>query len=252
MSIFSSIHSDSHEKVVFGSDEASGLKAIIAIHNTMRGPALGGCRMWPYPSEEDAISDAMRLSRGMTYKSAIVGLEFGGGKAVIIGDPKRDKSEALLRAFGRFVESLNGQYFTGEDVGMTVADTDIVAQETRSALGLSDGAGDPSKATAFGVLRGIQAAVKYKFGHDSLEGAKVAVQGLGNVGFNLCEYLNNAGAKLVVTDIDQEKTKRVARQFNAVVTEADEIHRADADIFSPCALGAVMNDQTVPEIKASI
>ncbi len=252
MSVFTSENFDRHESLIFKNDEESGLKAIIAIHNTVRGPALGGCRMWPYATEEEAISDALRLSRGMTYKSAMVDLSYGGGKAVIIGDPKRDKSEKLLRSFGRMVESLAGRYYTGEDVGMTVPDMDIVAEETNCALGLSDGTGDPSKATSFGVLKGIQAAMKFKYGRDDLKGVRVAVQGLGNVGFHLCEYLNQADASLVVTDIDPAKAKRVAEKFEAVVAEPDKIHSANVDVFSPCALGAIINDQSLPEIRASI
>ena len=198
MPVFASPEFDSHELVAFSADPDSGLRAIIAIHNTNLGPALGGCRMWPYADEDAALRDALRLSRGMTYKAAITGLPYGGGKSVIIGDPRTGKSEALLRAMGRFVDSLGGRYHTAEDVGTTVADMDVLRKETRYAHGFSASSGDPSPATAFGVLMGIRAALAFTRGSDDLRGLTVAVQGLGNVGRRLCRYLADAGAHLVV------------------------------------------------------
>ncbi len=184
-----------HEQIIFGSDRQSGLRCIVAIHDTRRGPALGGCRMRDYASDDEAVKDALRLSRGMTYKAAIADLPFGGGKAVIMGDPRTHKTEALLRAFGRFLESLDGRYITAEDMGTTVADMDIVRQETRFARGFSGGSGNPSPATAFGVFIAIRAAAEHRLGRDDLCGVRVAVQGLGNVGYSLCDYLAEAGAR---------------------------------------------------------
>lgn len=251
MSVFSTNDFDDHETVVFHSDPHTGLKAIIAIHNSNLGPALGGCRMWPYDSEADAITDVLRLSRGMTYKAAMANLPFGGGKSVIIGDPRTDKSEALLAAMGRFVESQGGRYHTAEDVGTTVADMDIMRRETTYAHGFSDGTGNPSPATAFGVFRSIEAAVKHWFGRDSVTGTKVAVQGLGNVGATLCRYLAENGASLVVTDIDPARIERVVGDFGATAVGPDAILDADADVFAPCALGAVINDDAVARLKVA-
>lgn len=252
MSVFSSKDFDDHEAVIFHAEPESGLRAIIALHNTSRGPALGGCRMWPYESEDEAISDVLRLSRGMTYKSAIVELPYGGGKAVIIGDPHTKKTEALLRAMGRFVDSLNGRFFTGEDVGMTVADIDFLKQETNCARGSSEDSGDPSPATAYGVLHGIRAAVMHRFGRQSLADLKIAVQGMGSVGYQLCRHLADEGAHLLVADIVEEPVRRAVAEFGATAIAADGIHRAEADIYSPCALGAVIDDRTVPELGAKI
>ncbi len=252
MSVFASNDFDDHEDVVFHTDSASGLKAIIAIHSTNRGPALGGCRMWPYDTEKQALSDVLRLSRGMTYKAAISNLPFGGGKAVIIGDPRIHKSEALLRAMGRFVGSLGGRYQTAEDVGTTVADMDILRKETRFAHGFSDGTGNPSPATAYGCFMGIRAAVKHRLATDSVEGLTVAVQGLGSVGYRLCGYLADTGARLLVADINQALVQKTIAEFKATPIPAERIHRVDADVFSPCALGAVINDETLPQIAACI
>ncbi|MBW3139111.1 amino acid dehydrogenase [Ferrimonas balearica] len=237
---------------MFVHDEASGLKAIIAVHDTTLGPAVGGCRMWPYESEQDAINDVLRLSRGMTYKNALAGLEFGGGKSVIIGDPKSDKSEALFRAFGRFVDSLGGRYYSAEDVGITTADIMIAHQETPYMAGLEGKSGDPSPYTALGTFLGIKAAVKHQRGIDSLEGIKVAVQGLGHVGFHLCRHLHEAGAKLIVCDLSETQLERARTEFGAEVVALDEIYRQDVDVYAPCALGATINDTTIPQLKATI
>ncbi len=245
MEIFELMEKHGHEQVVFCHDRVSGLKAIIAIHNTTLGPALGGCRMWPYESEEKAIVDALRLSEGMTYKSAAMGLNLGGGKAVIIGDPRRDKSEELFRAFGRFVHSLGGRYITAEDVGIGPDDLVHAAVETPFALGLPGGSGDPSPATAYGTFQGMKACLASVFGDPSFSGRTVAVQGLGSVGKCLCDLLAEAGAQLVVTDIFPERVEIVAKDYDARVVEPDQIYGVECDIFSPNALGAVINDHTV-------
>ena len=252
MSVFAAKDFDDHEEVVFHAHPASGLKAIIAIHDTTLGPALGGLRMWPYAFEDEALVDVLRLSRGMTYKAALAGLDLGGGKAVIIGDPGTRKTEALLRAFGRLVESLGGRYQTAEDVGTTVADMDVLRRETRFAHGVSDGSGNPSPATAFGVFSGIRAAVKHRLGRDDLVGLRVAVQGLGNVGLGLARYLTEAGARLSVADIDGARVRRAVDAFAAAPVATERIHAVPADVFAPCALGAVVNDATLPEIGAPI
>lgn len=252
MTVFQSTDFDGHEQVVYCGDERSGLRAIIAIHNTNLGPALGGCRMWPYGSEREALSDALRLSRGMTYKNALAGLDCGGGKAVIIGDPKSDKSEALLRAMGRAVDSLGGHYITAEDVGMTVQDMDVLRQVTPHARGVSRGCGNPSPATAFGVYNGIRAAVAYKLKRNGLDGMRIAVQGLGSVGGRLCDYLARDGARLAVADIDEPRVRRAVETHGAEAVPSAEIHGYDADVFAPCALGAILNDETIPRIKAPI
>ncbi len=253
MSVFEHHEFDGHEQVVFCHDPASGLKAIIAIHNTNRGPALGGCRMWPYVSEDEAVTDALRLSRGMTYKSALAGLDYGGGKSVIIGDPKQDKSEALFRAMGRFVESLGGRYTVAEDVGISVPDVETMATETSYVAGVSaGGVGDPSPATAYGVFMGIKAAAKHRLGADKLSGLRVAVQGVGHVGYYLCRHLAAEGAELVVADIAQDSLDRVVREFDAQVVPPDAIATAAVDIYAPCALGATINDATLPQLQAKI
>jgi len=252
MTVFTSPEFDNHEQVVFCADADSGLRAIIAIHNTNLGPALGGCRMWPYADDEEALRDALRLARGMTYKSAITGLPYGGGKSVIIGDPKTLKSEALLRAMGRFVDSLGGRYQTAEDVGTTVADMDILRQETEYAHGLSGSSGDPSPATAYGVFMGIRAALYFKHERDDLRGLTVAVQGLGNVGKRLCRYLADAGTRLVVADINEDAMQAAIRDFGATPVSPNDIHKVEADVFAPCALGAILNDKSIPELSANI
>lgn len=252
MAVFNLRAYDDHEQIVFCRDVDSGLKAIICVHNTNLGPAVGGCRMWDYNSDEGALIDALRLSRGMTYKNAMAGLKMGGGKSVIIGNSKTMKSEELFRAFGRFVEKLSGKYITAEDVGINPNDMAIVNKETNYVLGLEGKSGDPSPVTAYGVYKGIKAAAKHKFGSDDLNGRKISVQGLGHVGYYLCKHLHEEGAKLFVTDISKEGIERVVDEFNATAVGIDDIYGLDVDIFAPCALGAVINDNTLPQIKASI
>ena len=243
---------DNHEHVAFFSDEESGLKSIVAIHDTTLGPAVGGCRMWNYASDEEAITDVLRLSRGMTYKNAVAGLAMGGGKSVIIGDAKKDKSPELFRAFGRSIHSLGGRYYSAEDVGINTQDIMIAHQETPYMAGLEGKSGDPSPFTALGTYLGIKAAVKHQLNKDSIQGLTVAIQGLGHVGYHLCRHLHDAGAKLIVTDLSQEALARVAHEFNAKIVGLDEIYHQDVDIYAPCALGATINDQTIDIIKASI
>ncbi|MFJ8087049.1 Leu/Phe/Val dehydrogenase [Lysinibacillus sp. NPDC095746] len=255
MEIFKYMEKYDYEQLVFCQDEASGLKAIIAIHDTTLGPALGGARMWTYASEENAIEDALRLARGMTYKNAAAGLNLGGGKTVIIGDPFKDKNEEMFRALGRFIQGLNGRYITAEDVGTTVTDMDLMHEETNYVTGISPAfgsSGNPSPVTAYGVYRGIKAAAKEAFGSDSLEERTISVQGLGNVAYKLCEYLHNEGAKLVVTDINQAAIDRVVNDFGATAVGPEEIYSQEVDIFSPCALGAILNDETIPQLKAKV
>jgi leucine dehydrogenase len=242
------------EQVVYNHDPASGLKAIIAIHSTALGPALGGTRFYPYASEEEALTDVLRLAKGMSYKAAAAGLDLGGGKAVIIGDPKRIKSEALLRAHGRFVESLGGRYITAEDVGTYTSDMDIVARETRYVTGLSEahgGAGDPSIMTAFGVFTGMQAVAEELWKEHSLEGRRVVVQGVGKVGHELCRLLSQAGVHLTVADVDIDHVATAVKEFSAETVEPDKVHATECDILAPCALGAVVNDDTLPELKCA-
>ncbi len=252
MAVFAHPEFDDHEQVVFCDDEGAGLRAIVAIHNTKLGPALGGCRMWPYADEAAALTDVLRLSRGMTYKAAMAGLALGGGKAVIIGDAKADKTPELMRAFGRFVDDLGGRYITAEDVGTSVGDMDTIRGETEYVAGLTGGAGDPSPSTAHGVFIGIEAAVRHRLDRESVRGLKVAVQGLGHVGAGLCRYLAEAGAGLVVTDIDRDAVDRAAGEFAAETVAPEAIYDAEADVFAPCALGAAINDDTVPRLKAPI
>ncbi len=252
MEIFDKIEKHGHEQVVYWYDPASGYRGIIAIHNTTLGPALGGTRFWNYKSDAEALTDVLRLSRGMTYKSAAAGLNLGGGKSVIIGDPKAKRREMIFRAHGRFVESLKGRYITAEDVGTSVEDMDYVHMETEYVTGLAGRSGDPSPVTAYGTYRGIKAAAKAKYGSDDLDGVTVAVQGTGHVGYFLCEDLAAEGAKLIVTDIDDERVKRVVDEFGAKAVGPDEIYGVDAQVFAPCALGAVVNDETLPRFKFDI
>lgn len=241
-----------HEQVVFCQDNETGLKAIIAIHNTVLGPALGGTRMWKYANELEALNDVLRLSRGMTYKASISGLNLGGGKAVIIGDSRKDKSEALFRKFGEFVNSLGGKYITAEDVGISPEDMSFVSKETKSVVGLPGRSGDPSPVTARGVYVGMKACAKHVYGNDSLKGKKIAVQGVGHVGESLVEFLTNEGAIVYVTDIYEDTLKHVASKYNAQVVGVNEIYKLDIDIYSPCALGATLNDDTIPQLKCAI
>ena len=255
MEIFKYMQKYDFEQVVFCQDEASGLKAVIAIHDTTLGPALGGCRMWTYASEEAAIEDALRLARGMTFKNAAAGLNLGGGKTVIIGDPFKDKNEEMFRALGRFIQGLNGRYITAEDVGTTVADMDLIHEETDYVTGISPtfgSSGNPSPITAYGVYLGMKASANEAFGDDSLFGKTIAVQGLGNVAYTLCEYLHKEGAKLVVTDINQAAIDRVVNRFGATAVAPEAIYDQDVDIFSPCALGSIINDDTIPKLKAKV
>lgn len=254
MEVFTGIEDYGHEQLIFCSDKNSGLRAIIGIHNTSLGPALGGTRMWKYRSDADAIEDVLRLSRGMTYKAAVAGLNLGGGKAVIIGDPRTDKSEALFRAYGRAVESVGGRYITAEDVGTTVRDMEWIQMETNFVTGVSasGGSGDPSPFTAFGVYHGIKACAKVRFGSDSLAGKKVAVQGAGNVASHLVEHIVKEGAKVWVSDIYEEKAKALCARTGAEFIPSGDIISTDCDIFSPNALGAIINDESIPLLKCSI
>ncbi|EUJ41693.1 Glu/Leu/Phe/Val dehydrogenase dimerization domain-containing protein [Brochothrix campestris] len=250
--LFETMVQDGYEQVVFCHDKASGLKAIIAIHDTTLGPALGGCRMWPYATEEEALHDVLRLSRGMTYKNAAAGLNIGGGKTVIIGDPRTDKSETLFRALGRYVESLNGRYIIAEDVGTTEDDMNFIYNETNYVTGSTAGAGssgNPSPKTALGIYYAMKRTAKEVFGSDSLADKKVSVQGVGNVSYTLCELLHAEGAKLIVTDINEVAVARAVTNLNATAVGIDEIYDVDADIFAPCALGAILNDDTIQRLR---
>ncbi len=255
MGVFSSVESMGHEQVAFCHDGETGLKAIIAVHDTTLGPALGGCRFWNYGSEEEAIFDVLRLSKGMTYKAAVAGLPLGGGKSVILGDPKKLKSEKFFRTFGRFVDSLNGRYITAEDVNIKVEDMNAVAKETNYVSGITTregGSGDPSPVTALGVFSALKASVKFKLEKDSLAGLTVAVQGTGAVGRHLCQYLHEEGASLVVADINKDSIDFVCKEYGARSVGVDEIFAVDCDVFAPCALGAIINDSTIPQLKAPI
>ncbi|PNQ72065.1 leucine dehydrogenase [Hanstruepera neustonica] len=246
---------DNHEQVVFCNDKDTGLKAIIGIHNTVLGPALGGTRMWAYQNEWEALNDVLRLSRGMTFKSAITGLNLGGGKAVIIGDAKTQKTPELMKKFGEFVHSLNGKYITAEDVGMTTADMDTVREVTPYVTGISEskgGAGNPSPITAYGVFMGMKAAAKFKFGSDVLEGRSVFVQGIGHVGEALVEHLVDEGANVTIADISQERLEEVRAKYGVTIYGGKNLYAEEMDIYAPCALGATINDDTIYNLKASI
>ncbi len=250
--VFEKMEEFDHEQIVVNYDKETGLKAIIAIHDTSLGPALGGTRLWNYESEEEALVDVMRLSRGMTYKAAAAGLNLGGGKAVVIGDADEIKSEELWRAFGRFVQSLNGRYITAEDVNTTTQDMSYIAEETDNVTGLAGTSGDPSPVTAFGVWKAIKATADEVYGTPDLEGKTVAIQGVGSVGYHLAKHIDEEGGKLIVTDIKQENIDKVVEDFGAEVVEPDEIFGVDCDIFAPSALGAVINDETIPQLKCDI
>jgi len=244
-----------HEQVVFCNDNETGLKAIIAIHNTVLGPALGGTRMWMYNNELEALNDVLRLSRGMTYKASISGLNLGGGKAVIIGDSRKHKNEAMMRRFGKFVNSLGGKYITAEDVGIGTKDMEYVHMETEHVTGLPEsmgGGGDPSPVTAFGVYMGMKAAAKELWGNDSLAGKKIAVQGVGNVGENLVRHLVKEGAKVTINDIHDDRLSLVSKETGATIVKGDAIYDVDMDIYAPCALGATINTATLERLKCSI
>ena len=253
--IFESISKTDHEEVVFCQNKDAGLKAIIAIHNSVLGPALGGLRMWPYATEQDALNDVLRLSRGMTYKAAVSGLNLGGGKAVIIGDPSKDKSEALFRAFGRFVNSLNGRYITAEDVGIDVNDMEHVYRETEFVTGVHQvhgGSGDPSPFTAFGTLQGLMAAMQSQFGNEDVGKYSFAVQGVGHVGMEYVKLLRERGAKVFVTDINTELVQRAVDDYGAEAVASEQIYDVDADVYSPCALGGTVNENTLERLKCTI
>lgn len=256
MKIFDRMAREGHEQLVFCSDRGSGLRAVVAIHDTTLGPGLGGCRMWDYPDESSAIDDALRLAAGMTHKSAVTGFDHGGAKAVIWGDPAADKSEALFRAFGRFIESLGGRIITGTDLGTTHDDFVIAAEETRWLVGLPEshgGGGDTSEVTSFGILTGMKACAAHVYGDESLEGRTVAVQGLGKVGTNLVRRLAAEGCRVIVTDIDRRRVDAVCEEFpEAEAAAPDDIYDAPADIFSPCAMGGILNKETIPRLKCKI
>ncbi len=254
-SLFDQMNAYGHQKIVFCSDPDSGLKAIIAIHDTTLGPALGGTRMWAYKTETDALNDVLRLSKSMTYKAAVAGLNLGGGKAVIIGDSRRDKTEALLRKFGRFIKNLNGEFITAEDVGTNPKDMEYIRMETQHVMGVPEsigGCGDPSPITASGVFMGIKAAVKELYGNDTLAGRSVVVQGIGHVGENLVRLLREENAMVYVSDIYEERTGQVAKKYGAKAVSNNTIFDLEADIYSPCALGATINTQTISKLKCSI
>ncbi|MDP1861481.1 MAG: Glu/Leu/Phe/Val dehydrogenase dimerization domain-containing protein [Gemmatimonadaceae bacterium] len=252
MELFDTIAEMGHEQLVMCHDESSGYRGIIAIHDTTLGPALGGTRFWQYKTDEEAIIDALRLARGMTYKNAVAGLNLGGGKAVIIGNNRNPKREMIFRAHGRFVESLGGRYVTAEDVGTSTADMDFVHMETEYVAGLATKSGDPSPVTARGVFRAIQASAKHRWGSESVAGKTIAIQGLGNVGYYLSKELHAHDAKLVVTDIDAARIKRVVDECGARAVELEAIYAVQADIFAPCALGGIINDETLPKLRVEI
>ena len=253
--IFETLAKYGHEEVVFCHNKDAGLKAIIAIHNTVLGPSLGGLRMWPYKSEQEAINDVLRLSRGMTYKNAVAGLNLGGGKAIIIGDPAKDKSEVLFRAFGRFVNSLNGRYITAEDVGIDVNDMEWVFRETSFVTGVHQvhgGSGDPSPFTAFGTLQGVLASLNACYGNEDVGKYSFAVQGAGHVGMELIKLLREHDAKVYVTDINKELVQRAVDDYGCTAVGLDEIYDTDADVYSPCALGGTLNEATLDRLKCKV
>lgn len=251
--VFEQMEKYGHEQVIFNYDKATGLKAIVAIHDTTLGPALGGCRMWNYETEQTALNDALRLSRGMTYKCAVAGVAHGGGKTVIIGDPRKDKSDELFQALGTYIETLKGRFYTGTDVGTVGMDFVSAAKQSKYLVGLPEeygGSGNSAIITAFGVWRGVKATAQEAFGSDSMKNLTIAVQGLGKVGYNLLGRLHEEGAKLIVTDVYEESVRRVKEEYpDVTVVSPDEIYGVECDIFSPNALGAILNDQTIPQLK---
>ena len=253
--VFGQLSFDGHEQVVFCNDKDTGLKAIIGIHNTVLGPALGGTRMWNYANEWEALNDVLRLSRGMSFKSSISGLNLGGGKAVIIGDAKTVKTPELMRKFGEYVHSLSGKYITAEDVGMETKDMDTVREVTPYVTGISEekgGSGNPSPITAYGVFMGLKAASKYRFGSDNLEGKKVLVQGIGHVGEVLVQHLTESGALVTISDINEDRLQQVSSKYGAKIVTGEDVYSAEVDIYAPCALGATINDATINKIKAKV
>lgn len=259
MSVFDHKAFSNHERVVFHQDQETGLKAIIAVHNTHLGPSLGGCRMWPYANSEEALNDVLRLSKGMTYKAAMANLKLGGGKSVIIGDPRKDKTPAMMEAMGRFVESLGGSYITAEDSGISVSDLQLMVKHSEHIAGDEanyryDGGeadGNPAPSTAYGVFVGLKASVAYGLKRD-LQGVKVAIQGMGHVGYRLAEHLHREGAELFVTDIYPEGLEKAQAELGATVVTPDEIFALDVDVFAPCAMGAIINDETIGQLKAKV
>lgn len=252
--VFASTSFKDHEQVVFCNDTETGLKAIIGIHDTTLGPALGGTRMWNYENENDAIRDVLRLSRGMTFKASISGLNLGGGKAVIIGDSRKDKTDALMQKFGEYVNSLSGRYITAEDVGITTHDMEMVKMKTDHVTGVPiemGGSGDPSPVTAYGVFMGMKAAAQYKYGSDNLSGKRVMVQGIGHVGETLVKHLSEAGAEVIINDIHLDRMEEVSAKYGSAIHEGD-VFTADFDIYAPCALGATVNPSTIDRLSASI
>ena len=255
MSVFNARSFDQHEMLAFGHDKKTGLSAIIAIHNTHLGPAAGGCRMYPYADSDAALNDVLRLSRGMTYKSALAGLPFGGGKSIIIGDPKKDKTPALLRAMGEFIHGLGGRYIAAEDSGTSVKDMKVIKEKTPHVVGVDSRSkylGDPSPSTALGVFTGIQVAVKHRLDLDELTGVRIAVQGVGQVGYYLTELLAEAGARVFVADVNKDNVARVSKAFGATAVPTEDIISTEAEVFSPCALGAVINDASIKALKAPV
>ncbi|HKR05971.1 MAG TPA: Glu/Leu/Phe/Val dehydrogenase [Bacteroidia bacterium] len=253
--VFGPMSMEQHEQVTFCYDQETGLKAIIAVHNTVLGPALGGTRMWMYKSEAEALNDVLRLSRGMTLKAAVSGLNLGGGKAVIIGDSKKDKTEALFRKFGRFVNNLNGKYITAEDVGTSTREMEYVAMETKHVTGLPEsmgGGGDPSPVTAYGVYMGMKAAAKEAYGSDDLENKRIVVQGVGHVGESLVKDLRKENAKVFITDINDDQLRKVAAETGAEVISSDAVYSMNMDIYAPCALGATLNSENIGQLKCTV
>jgi len=253
--LFETLETSGHEQVVFCHSRDAGLRAIIAIHNTTLGPALGGVRMRPYASTDDALADALRLSRTMTYKNALAGLNVGGGKAVIIGDPRKDKTEVLFRAFGRYVDSLGGRYITAEDVGTDVNDMENIYLESEYVTGVHQvhgGSGDPAPFTAYGALQALMAAMQHKLGHEEVGKVSIAVQGLGHIGMELVKLLRDRGAKLFVTDLDPVLVERAVTEYGAEAVKPDDIYDVNADVFAPCALEGAINAQTLPRLKCRI
>ncbi|MGR2736954.1 Glu/Leu/Phe/Val family dehydrogenase [Billgrantia sp. Q4P2] len=254
MQVFDHPEFDHHQQIAFGCDEASGLRAIIAIHDTRRGPALGGLRIYPYASEDDALTDVLRLSRGMTYKSALANLPLGGGKAVILADPRHDKTPAMLRAMGRLVESLGGRYITAEDSGSGEEDMRLIRQETRHVSGLGQGgtSGDPSPFTAHGVFCALTSAVRHRLGRTDLQGLRVAIQGVGHVGAHLARELHAAGARLVLTDVDRDSLGVLVDELGAESVAPEVIFDAEVDVFAPCAMGAVLTAEVADRLRAKV
>jgi leucine dehydrogenase len=255
MNLFEAVGRLGHEQVVFFHDRDSGLRCVIAIHSTVLGPALGGLRMWPYANEADAVRDVLKHSADMTYKAALAGLNLGGAKGVLIGNPESDKSEALFRSLGRFIDSLGGRYITTEDVGTSPDDMELIRQETRNVVGvpqLIGGSGDPSRFTALGTLHGIRACLEFKLGHSDLRRTSFAVQGAGQVGYHLVKSLRAAGAKVFVTDINEERVEHAVAEFGAEAVPMSQIYDVEADVFSPCALSAIINEDTLPRLRCRI